>query len=116
MRILRQEIEALGYKNNFSIYDESDQLSLIKKLINRAAARDETLDPSLAKNLISKAKNHGWTAPAPGEEKTLAAAVFSRYQAELKTLNAVDFDDLLLLTDALGRAPACGTLACNFVI
>ncbi|MEK0444990.1 MAG: hypothetical protein RLZZ399_311 [Verrucomicrobiota bacterium] len=97
VRILRSGIDRLGYKNNFSIYDEGDQTGLIKKIITRTAARDEKLDPQLAKNLISKAKNNGWREPAPGEEQTLVAAVFSRYQAELKTLNAVDFDDLLLL-------------------
>ena len=97
VRILRQEIEKLGYKNNFSIFDEGDQLGLIKKIITRTAARDEKLDPNLAKNLISKAKNHGWRESSPTDEQTLIGAVFARYQSELKTLNAVDFDDLLLL-------------------
>ncbi|MEY5025451.1 MAG: hypothetical protein RLZZ244_979 [Verrucomicrobiota bacterium] len=97
VRILRSGIDRLGYKKNFSIYDEGDQLGLIKKIITRTAAADEKLDPNLAKNLISKAKNNGWREPEPGQEKTLLAAVFARYQAELKTLNAVDFDDLLLL-------------------
>jgi DNA helicase-2/ATP-dependent DNA helicase PcrA len=95
VRILRQDIEPLGYKRNFSIYDEGDQIGLIKKIIARTAARDEKLDPNLAKNLISKAKNQAWTAPA--DEQTLAGAVYARYQAELKTLNALDFDDLLVL-------------------
>jgi superfamily I DNA/RNA helicase len=98
VRILRQDIEKLGYKKNFSIYDDGDQLGLIKKLITKTAAKDEKLDPNIAKNLISKAKNNGWRESRPGDEKTLAGAVFARYQAELKTLNAVDFDDLLLLT------------------
>ncbi len=98
VRILRSGIEKLGYKNNFSIYDEGDQIGLIKKIITRTAAKDEKLEPNLAKNLISKAKNNGWREPAPGDEKSLVGAVFARYQAELKTLNAVDFDDLLLLT------------------
>jgi len=97
VRILRAGIEHLGYKRNFSIYDEGDQLGLIKKIIMRTAAQDEKLDPHLAKNLISKAKNNGWREPAPGEEKSLAGAVFARYQSDLKMLNAVDFDDLLLL-------------------
>jgi len=96
VRILRGGIDRLGYKNNFTIYDEGDQLGLIRKIITRTAAHDEKLDPNLAKNLISKAKNSGWSAPA--DEKTLLSAVFARYQADLKTLNAVDFDDLLLLT------------------
>jgi superfamily I DNA/RNA helicase len=96
VRILRQDIEKLGYKKNFSIYDEGDQTGLIKKIIMRVAARDEKLEPNVAKNLISKAKNNGWREPEDG--KTLIGAVFARYQQELKTLNAVDFDDLLLLT------------------
>jgi superfamily I DNA/RNA helicase len=95
VRILRQDIEPLGYKRNFSIYDEGDQMGLIKKIITRTAARDEKLDPHVAKGLISKAKNQAWTAPT--DEQTLAGAVYARYQAELKTLNALDFDDLLVL-------------------
>jgi superfamily I DNA/RNA helicase len=95
MRILRQDIEKLGYKKNFAIYDEGDTTGLLKKIITRTAAKDEKLDPAVAKSMISKAKNNGWSAPE-GDE-TLVGAVFARYQAELKTLNAVDFDDLLLL-------------------
>ncbi len=97
VRLLRQDIDKLGYKKNFSIYDEGDTTGLIKKIITRTAAKDEKLDPNVAKSLISKAKNNGWREVSPGDEQTLAGAVFARYQAELKTLNAVDFDDLLLL-------------------
>ncbi len=97
VRLLRQDIGKLGYKRNFSIYDEGDQMGLIKKIITRTAAKDEKLDANVAKNLISKAKNNGWRESSPGDEQSLAGAVFARYQAELKTLNAVDFDDLLLL-------------------
>ena len=96
VRILRQDIQSLGYKKNFSIYDEGDQLGLIKKITARISARDEKLDPYAAKNAISKAKNNGWREPQ--DDKTLLGAVFARYNAELKLLNAVDFDDLLLLT------------------
>ncbi len=101
LRILRQGIDKLGYKNNFSIYDESEQTGLIKKIIARTAARDEKLDPQVAKSLISKAKNLGRDCD-PNEE-SLAGAVFARYQRDLKNLNAVDFDDLLLLTVKLLR-------------
>ncbi|XHR27823.1 MAG: ATP-dependent helicase [Chthoniobacteraceae bacterium] len=96
MRILRQDIEKLGYKKNFTIYDEGDQTGLIKKIITRTVAIGEKMEPNVAKSLISKAKNNGWNAPQ--EEKTLIGAIFARYQADLKQLNAVDFDDLLLLT------------------
>ncbi len=96
LRILRSGIDRLGYKNNFSIYDEGDQLGLIRKIITRTAAKDEKLDPNVAKSAISKAKNNSWAPPK--DDDTLLGAVFSRYRDELKTANAVDFDDLLLLT------------------
>ena len=96
LRILRTNIDRLGYKQNFSIYDEGDQLGLIRKIITRTAAKDEKLDPNVAKAAISKAKNNGWAPPT--DDETLVGAVFARYRNELKTANAVDFDDLLLLT------------------
>lgn len=95
LRILRASIEKLGYKNNFTIYGEGDQTGLIKKIINRLAGRDEKLEPGAAKALISKAKNNGWRPPE--DDQTLLGAVYRQYQAEMKHLNAVDFDDLLLL-------------------
>ncbi len=99
LRILRSGIERLGYKNNFSIYDEGDQIGLVKKIIAATAARDEKLDPNLARSAISKAKNAG--QPLPPE--TLLHAVGQRYDVELKRSNAVDFDDLLVLAVRLLR-------------
>ena len=92
LRILRGDAQRLGYKANFSIFDEGDQLGLIKKIITRVSGRDEKLDPHLAKALISKAKNNAWTA---SNEDSLAGAVYRRYEQELRALNAMDFDDLL---------------------
>jgi len=102
LRILRADAHHLGYKENFSIFDEGDQMGLIKKIITRVAGKDEKLDPNLAKNMISKAKNNGWNAPT--DEDTLIGSVYRRYDQELRALNAMDFDDLLgkavgLLTD-----------------
>ena len=99
LRILRTGIERLGYKNNFSIYDEGDQLGLIKKIITRNAARDEKLDPNVARAAISRAKNGGKSLVT----ETLLHAVSQHYDVELKRSNAVDFDDLLLLTVKLLR-------------
>jgi len=98
VRILRQDIERLGYKTNFAIYDEGDQLGLIRKIISRISAKDEKLDPQLARNLISRAKNQHWKLAESATNNSLLAAVFERYQEELKAANAVDFDDLLILT------------------
>jgi superfamily I DNA/RNA helicase len=100
LRILRSGIDRLGYKNNFGIYDEGDQLGLIKKLITRTAARDEKLDPNIAKALISKAKN---STIQDRFGDSLIGEISRRYDAELKRLNAVDFDDLLLLAVRLLR-------------
>ncbi|MEO7934205.1 MAG: UvrD-helicase domain-containing protein [Chthoniobacterales bacterium] len=101
LRILRVSIEKLGYKNTFSIYSEGDQLGLIKKIINRTAASDENMDPGAAKALISKAKNNGWRPPE--DDETLIGAIYRQYQQDLKHLNAVDFDDLLMLAVQLLR-------------
>ncbi len=94
LRILRGDAHRLGYKGNFSIFDEGDQMGLIKKIITRVTAKDEKLDPNLAKNMISKAKNARMNAP--DNEETVIGAVYRRYTQELLALNAMDFDDLLI--------------------
>ncbi len=104
VRILRADIERLGWKSNFSIYDQGDCLGTIRAIITRTAARDEKLDPSVAQANISKLKNDPRIAAGgTPKEDTLLGAVFNRYQAELKRMNAVDFDDLLLLAVRLLR-------------
>lgn len=95
VRILRESITVLGYKKNFTIYDTSDQVGLIRRIIVRKAAGDEKLEPKVAQSLISSAKNKG--VPVSDKADSLIAEVYRAYQAELKQLNAVDFDDLMLL-------------------
>jgi DNA helicase-2/ATP-dependent DNA helicase PcrA len=92
LRMLRADAHQIGYKPNFSILDQGDQLGVIKKIITRLSARGEKLDPHLAGNLISRAKNNAW--PMPNDD-SLAAAVYHGYERELRALNAMDFDDLL---------------------
>ncbi|MFQ3670435.1 MAG: UvrD-helicase domain-containing protein [Verrucomicrobiia bacterium] len=102
VRVLRQEIEALGYGRNFTIYDEADQMGLLKKIVTRLAGKTEKLDPAQVKMWIGLAKNRG----RPIEELTrddLAQAVAQQYAKELRLLNAVDFDDLLVLMVRLLR-------------
>ena len=94
VRILRRDASLLGYKENFSIFDEADQSGLVKKLASRIHDRDNPLDPSLARTLISKAKNLG--IDQPNETGTALGSLFANYQNELRSLNAMDFDDLLL--------------------
>ncbi len=99
VRILRSGIERLGYKKNFTIYTGSDQIGLIRKIIVRLAAKDENLEPKAAQSLISQAKNRG--IPPEATNQSLVADIYRAYQQELKQLNAVDFDDLLILAEQL---------------
>jgi superfamily I DNA/RNA helicase len=94
VRILRADATHLGYKTNFSIFDDGDQSGLIKKIINRVTADDETMDAGVARALISKAKNNAWRPP--DDDETVIGAVYRRYEQELKAQNAMDFDDLLV--------------------
>jgi superfamily I DNA/RNA helicase len=95
VRILRRSIDRLGYKNNFTIYTGSDQVGLVRKLIARKAGKDEKLDHGLALALIGRSKNRG--IPVSERADSLIAEVERAYNEELKLLNAVDFDDLLIL-------------------
>ena len=94
VRLLRCDAALVGYKENFSIFDESDQMGLIKKCASRIHDQQDPINPELAKNMISKAKSLG--SSFPEETGTALGSLFAHYQQELKTLNAMDFDDLLL--------------------
>jgi superfamily I DNA/RNA helicase len=113
-RILREHIEVLGYKKNFVIYDEAEQLGAIKKILSHISAKGESTDPKPILSLISRFKNGGSSAAAFGEPsvRALAEHVLKRYQSALHACNAIDFDDLLLLalklfTEHSGILAAC---------
>jgi DNA helicase II / ATP-dependent DNA helicase PcrA len=101
VRILRQHIEKLGYKRNFVIYDEAEQLGAIKKILANISAKGEQTDPRAVLGLLSKFKNGGAQAEAAFKDpnvSALAEHVRKKYESALKACNAVDFDDLILLT------------------
>jgi len=100
VRILRQHIEKLGYKRNFVIYDESEQISAIKKILVRISAKGEKTDPAAILALLSKFRNGGERATAFADEsiRAMAEHIRGRYESALRACNAVDFDDLILLT------------------
>jgi len=104
VRILRVHIEKLGYKKNFVIYDDSEQVSAIKKILSTISGPDTKADPRAVLAMISRFKNKG-NYDGPGDEKVTAMAEFvtEKYQAALRACNAVDFDDLIVLTIQLFR-------------
>jgi len=100
VRILRRHIEKLGYKSNFVIYDESEQLSVIKKILSQISAKGEKADPAQVLSMLSRFKNGGERAAifADDSVRALARHIRARYESALHACNAVDFDDLILLT------------------
>jgi DNA helicase-2/ATP-dependent DNA helicase PcrA len=115
VRILRQHIERLGYKRNFVIFDESEQLGAIKKILSGISAKGEQADPRAILGLLSRFRNGGERASvfdAP-EVRALAEHVRKRYESALRACNAVDFDDLILLTLRLFTEHADALEACR---
>ena len=100
VRILRRHIEKLGYKRNFVIYSDSEQLGVVKKVLSAIAGKDVKADARELQGLLSRLKNAGPNGNVPGNEDSLAMAghIRRRYDSALRAANAVDFDDLLVLT------------------
>ena len=118
-RVLRGEVEHLdaGRTSSFTILDDDEQLTLTKTALRDLNLDDKRFQPRAMHNAISRAKNELLTAPefAASVNKyfdEIVARVYTRYEELLRTQNAVDFDDLILLThrvwqtdpDALRRA------------
>src|SRR5215475_774382 len=103
VRILRREIEALNYTRDFTIYDESDQIQVVKAAMKDLKVDDRLVTAKTIQSRISHAKNHGKTPQnllddswEPSWEFT--ANVFNEYEKRLRKSNALDFDDLLIRT------------------
>lgn len=102
-RILRRDIEALGRSRSFVIYDADDQEKVIERTLKDLGITKEELKPRTALSHISKLKSEGVRAHearsrALGSVDTRLAEIYNRYQRELLTANALDFDDLILET------------------
>ena len=115
VRILRQHIEKLGYKRNFVIYDQTEQLGAIKKILANISAKGEKTDPAAILSLLSRFKNGGERAAVFGEPgvRAMAEHVAKRYGSALHACNAVDFDDLILLTLRLFNEHPDALAACR---
>jgi DNA helicase-2/ATP-dependent DNA helicase PcrA len=114
-RILRREAPRLGYRSNFTIYDQADQVRLVKLCLEeldrdpkRFVPRGVHAQISMAKNQLVGPDEYG-SRVASFFDQTVAD-VYALYQRRLHGSNAVDFDDLLMLTDeVLERFPEART-------
>lgn len=100
-RILRQEIPALGYSRNFSIYDRQDQLETVKQAMKDLGYSLSDYNTAAVLRIISSAKNHLISPKdySPGSKNDLAKAtaeIYPRYQGILQASDALDFDDLIM--------------------
>lgn len=103
VRILRSDIHHLGYDRSFTIYDDSDQLSVVKACMKELNVSDSSYSPKSIQSRINKVKNEGMdhlsynpSFGGPFEEAFMK--VFTRYAEVLKQSNALDFADLILTT------------------
>lgn len=103
-RILRRDIEKLGYTRSFTIYDDDDQTSVIKEILKKLNIDDKLLPVREIKTRISGAKDKllspdEWFAQSEKDFRAqLFHDVYSAYEQKLRTSNALDFDDLLVRT------------------
>jgi DNA helicase-2/ATP-dependent DNA helicase PcrA len=113
-RILRVEGEQLGFAPNFTIYDEADSRSLIKSIVKEMGLDDKLYKPASVHNRISMAKNHlimpqQYANDAEVLERDRAARmpaiskIYTAYAQRCLKANAMDFDDLLVMTYVLFR-------------
>ncbi|MBI5641615.1 MAG: UvrD-helicase domain-containing protein [Nitrospirae bacterium] len=106
LRILRREIERLGYRKDFTIYDTSEQVSLLRNILSDIRFHDKSFKPESILERISRTKNDIARPEAADSDDPIeeaSARIYPRYLDALKSMNALDFDDLLLLTLRLFR-------------
>ena len=103
-KILRRDIEKLGYTRSFTIYDDDDQMSVIKDLIKQGNIDDKALPAREIKSKISDAKNKvlspdEWFAESAKDFRSQQIHdLYQQYELRLRKGNALDFDDLLVRT------------------
>lgn len=105
-KILRINGHKIGLNNYFVIYDSDEQLTLIKQIYNELNLNPKEINPKAVHATISAAKNEmlsseEYSRLATGKYQEMVARVYKVYQHKLKQNQAVDFDDLLLLTNQL---------------
>jgi superfamily I DNA/RNA helicase len=114
-RILRQHIEKLGYKRNFVIYDGSDQLGAVRKILARISSKGDKIDAGAVLGMLSRCRNAGERGAGSGDVgiRAVAEHIRPQYESALRACNAVDFDDLILLTLRLFQEHPQALTACR---
>jgi len=103
VRLLRQEIERLGYSSSFSIYDSADSQKLISRVMETLNLDPKRYPARQFQSLISNAKNelqtpYQYLSAAQNQFETIVADVYTMYEKRLQQANALDFDDLIMKT------------------
>jgi len=103
VRILRKEIERVGYKSSFNILDSQDQLLMMKKVMKELEINIDQFKPQAVLGAISKAKNElifpeDFLAGVGGYFEEIVAKLYLVYQKKLKEQDSLDFDDILMIT------------------
>ncbi|MGD0778896.1 MAG: UvrD-helicase domain-containing protein, partial [Candidatus Solibacter sp.] len=101
--VLRRHIEQLGYHRDFTIYDDDDQLRVMRACIQELGLSEQITSPRSALAKISYTKNRGCSpeelnSQASNPEMQRLASLYELYESKLRRANALDFDDLLLKT------------------
>ncbi|MEI8281557.1 MAG: UvrD-helicase domain-containing protein [Armatimonadota bacterium] len=105
-RILRIDGSAIGIDRNFVIYDDGDQLSLIRDILKQKNIDDKAIQPRAVLNEISNAKEklqdpEKYEARAAGFFETTVVGIYKAYNKALQRANALDFDDILFFANRL---------------
>jgi len=103
VRILRHEIEKIGYKKSFNIFDDQDQKALMKRTMRELQIDEEQIKPKAVLHSISEAKNElidadQYKAQVGSYYEEIIAKIYSAYQGKLKEQSGLDFDDILMNT------------------
>ena len=101
VRILRREIQQIGFSSDFTIYDDQDQQRLLRDLLKEQGIAEKVLKPRAVASFIDSAKNRGLLPDMLGDcrpDERKLVELYALYQQRLKAANALDFGDLLLLT------------------
>lgn len=109
LRILRMHIDEIGYSRDFTIYDTTDQKTVIRECMKELHAEEREYPIPYIQSIISSSKNRGITAEenkanSDGFKDQIGADIFLKYEEKLKSNNALDFDDLLVKTVELFKS------------